>query len=118
MLGGRSRSAGSGGGQERVRLSPVWLRDRGLDLAAPALPDVRLADGLAPAASAAVTGSPSELEAWYARRLRPRVVAAARAGAIAPAQAIGLERQMRDLLGAAGDRWRERAGCEAGRASD
>jgi hypothetical protein len=39
-----------------------------------------------------------ELRDWYGRRLRPKVLAAARSGAIRPAAAVALERQMRDLL--------------------
>jgi hypothetical protein len=57
-------------------------------------------------------GSRSEVEAWYARRLRPRVVDAARAGAIPPARAVELERQMRDLLGTANHSRARSAGRE------
>jgi hypothetical protein len=39
-----------------------------------------------------------ELRDWYDRRLRPKLLAAAESGAIRPAAAVALERQMRDLL--------------------
>jgi hypothetical protein len=45
-----------------------------------------------------VNSSRRELHDWYLRRLRPRVAHAARRGAIAPARAAELERQMNDLL--------------------
>jgi hypothetical protein len=43
-----------------------------------------------------------ELRRWYGRHLRPLVARAVRDGRIGPAQAAGLERSMRDLLGHSG----------------
>jgi hypothetical protein len=93
------------------------LRAGRLDREAPALPDLQLSE-VAGLAAAAVMGSRRELEAWYARRLRPRVIEPAYAGAIAPARAVELERQMRDLLGATGDGRARAPATRRARASD
>lgn len=45
-----------------------------------------------------------ELRGWYEQHPRPLVVRAARDGTISPAQAVTLEREMRDLLETSGRR--------------
>ena len=40
----------------------------------------------------------AELQSWYVDRMRPRLVGAAARGAIAPAEAMALDRELRGML--------------------
>jgi hypothetical protein len=80
-------------------MPPLRLWDHRLRLQASALPDVRRGElARTRAEMARVSDARHELQDWYGRRLRPKLLAAAESGAIRPAAAVALERQMRDLL--------------------
>lgn len=55
-----------------------------------------------------VAGKRTELQAWYAGSLYPKLARAARTGAVAPAAADALDRLLRDFLDLPHEHERER----------